>query len=107
MQPLQNMLKKDVPFIWSDSQEKAFQAIKQAIIDSPTLAIYDPAKELVLENDASEYGVGSVLLQDGKPLAFASFIKDSTACRAKLCTDRERTPRRHVWAEKVSSLHVW
>ncbi|GFO08067.1 transposon tf2-1 polyprotein [Plakobranchus ocellatus] len=72
MQPLQNMLKKDVPFLWSDSQEKAFQAIKQAIIDSPALAIYDPAKELVLENDASEYGVSSVLLQDGNPLAFAS-----------------------------------
>ncbi|GFO47264.1 Pol polyprotein [Plakobranchus ocellatus] len=60
MQPLQ----KDVPFIWSDSQEKTFQATKQVIIDSPTLTIYDPAKELVLENDASEYGVGSVLLQN-------------------------------------------
>ncbi|GFO39188.1 retrovirus-related pol polyprotein from transposon 297 [Plakobranchus ocellatus] len=46
--------------------------IKAKITDSPCLAIYDPSDELVLENDASEYGLGSVLLQDGKPLGFAS-----------------------------------
>ena len=71
VQPLQNLLKKDAPFVWSVSQEKALRAMKQAIVQSPTLAIYDHQKELVLENDASEYGIGSVLLQDGKPLDYA------------------------------------
>ena len=72
VQPLQNLLKKDVPFVWSVSQEKALRDMKQAIVQSPTLAIYDHQKELVQEDDASEYGIGSVLLQDGKPLAYAS-----------------------------------
>ncbi|RUS91936.1 hypothetical protein EGW08_000338 [Elysia chlorotica] len=72
LHPIQNLTKKDVPFLWSESQENAFLAVKSKIVDSPCLAIYDPHKELTLENDASEYGLGSVLLQDGKPLGFAS-----------------------------------
>ena len=70
--PLQNLLKKDVSWTWSESQEHAFQTVKQMIVKSPVLAFYDPEKELTLENDASEYGLGSVLTQDGKPVAFAS-----------------------------------
>ena len=70
--PLQNLLKKDVPFTWAESQKTAFQKLKDAIAGSPTLAMYDHRKELTLENDASEYGIGSVLLQEGKPLAYAS-----------------------------------
>ena len=46
--------------------------MKQAIVQSPTLAIYDHQKGLVLGNDTSEYGISSVLMQDGKPLAYAS-----------------------------------
>ena len=44
VQPLQNLLKKDVPFVWSVPQEKALRAMKQAIVQSPTLAIYDHQK---------------------------------------------------------------
>lgn len=72
LHPLHNLLKKDVQWNWSDSQESAFITIKNMIIKSVKLSIYDPKKELTIENDASEYGLGSVLLQDEKPLAFAS-----------------------------------
>ena len=44
VQPLQNLLRKDVTFVWSVSQEKALRAMKQAIVQSPTLAIYDHQK---------------------------------------------------------------
>lgn len=69
---LQNLTKKGVIFTWSTTQQAAFDAVKNAIDESSQLAIFDPNKELHLENDASEYGLGSVLTQDGKPLAFAS-----------------------------------
>ncbi|RUS68938.1 hypothetical protein EGW08_023301 [Elysia chlorotica] len=69
LHPIHNLTKKNVPFLWSESQEKAFLAIKSKIVDSPCLVIYDPHKELTLENDASEYGLCSVLLQDGKLIA--------------------------------------
>ena len=70
--PLHNLLKKDVPWNWSSSQAEAFQQVKSLIVDSPTLSFHDPDKELTLENDASEYGLGSTLMQEGKPIAFAS-----------------------------------
>ncbi|GFO18992.1 retrovirus-related pol polyprotein from [Plakobranchus ocellatus] len=72
LHPVQILSKKDVPFLWSESQENAFLAIKAKIADSPCLALYDPRKELVLKNDASDYRLGSFLLQDGKPLGFTS-----------------------------------
>ena len=41
---VQNLTKKDVPSVWSDSQEIAFLSIKEKIVGSPCLAIYDPSK---------------------------------------------------------------
>ena len=42
------------------------------LINAPVLALYDPKKELRLENVASEYGLGSALFQEGKPVVYAS-----------------------------------
>ena len=72
MNPLLNLLKKDVPWNWSSSQQKSFDSVKEAIMTAPVLAYYDPGKPLTLEDDACEYGIGSALLQGGKPIAFAS-----------------------------------
>ena len=72
MQPLHNLLKNDVPYVWSNTQQTSFDAVKVILSEAPVLAFYNSDKELVLENDASEYGLGSVLLQDGKPVAYAS-----------------------------------
>ena len=70
-QPLHNLIKNDVPYVWSKTQ-KTFDAVKVILTDAPVLAFYNSDKELVLENDASKYGLGSVLLQNGKPLLYAS-----------------------------------
>ncbi|KAK3760286.1 hypothetical protein RRG08_037346 [Elysia crispata] len=72
LHPLHNLVKKDNPFVWSENQEAAFQYIKQLVATSPILSYYDTKKELLVENDASEYGLGSTLLQEGKPIAFVS-----------------------------------
>ena len=45
--------------------------MKEAITTAPVLAYYDPGKPLTLETDACEHGIGSALLQGGKPIAFA------------------------------------
>lgn len=70
--PLHNLLRKNVPWNWSSAQDKAFQTIKEKISNSARLSYYDPTKELILENDASEYGLGSTMLQQEKPIAYAS-----------------------------------
>ncbi len=70
--PMRNLTKKGVPWLWSASQQASFEKVKTLVTNTPVLTFYNTNKELVLENDASEYGIGSVLLQEGKPVAYAS-----------------------------------
>ena len=79
--PMQQLTKKDTPWNWSESQESAFIQAKELVANSPTLTYYDHNKELTLENDASDYGLGSALFQDGKPVAFASRTLSETESR--------------------------
>ena len=72
LHPLNNLLKNDVPWMWSKAQQEAFDNTKKQLREYSMLAFYDPKKNLLVENDASEYGLGSVLMQDLKPIAIAS-----------------------------------
>jgi transposase InsO family protein len=69
---LTDMLKKGAPYFWNSDREEAFQALKQALVSTPVLALPDFSKTFVIETDACSRGVGAVLLQNGHPLAFIS-----------------------------------
>ena len=69
---LRELLKKDSDFSWSASHQRAFEKVKSLICTKTTLSYFDPAKETVIQVDASLKGIGAVLLQDGKPIAYAS-----------------------------------
>ena len=71
-EPLNNLLRKDVAFMWSPLQEKAFEKIKKTLITAPCLSHFDNNKEIVLQTDMSDSGIGGVLLQGGKPVVFVS-----------------------------------
>jgi len=70
--PLTNLLKKNSLFIWTSDHTRAFQALKSALCKSPVLALPNFAKPFTIETDASDVGVGAVLMQDGHPLAYFS-----------------------------------
>ena len=69
---LRELLKKDVPFLWHEDHEEVFQSLKSEISKGACLQYYKPSVHTVLEVDASSKGLGACLLQDGKPIAFAS-----------------------------------
>jgi hypothetical protein len=69
--PLYDLLKK-VPFLWTETQEAAFCTLKQALISAPVLALPNFSQPFVLETNASGSGLGAVLMQDGKALAYFS-----------------------------------
>ena len=60
---------------WTPSTDSAFQQLKQWICKTllkTTLAYYDRSQPLSIQTDASEYGLGAALLQNNRPIAFAS-----------------------------------
>ena len=79
--PLRQLTAKDAMWMWELSQEEAMKKIKNAIVQSTMLRYYDPAKPAVLQCDASEYGLGTALLEGGQPIAFASRTLSDTEKR--------------------------
>ena len=74
-------MKKDTPFVWQPEHTKAFQKLKQIITEAPVLAYYDPEKDNVIQSDASKRGIGCVLMQEGKPVSYASRSLSDTESR--------------------------
>jgi hypothetical protein len=70
--PLTNLLRKGVLYVWTNETDQSFQTLKHSLINAPVLSLPDFAKQFVIETDASDSGIGAVLLQAGHPIAFVS-----------------------------------
>ena len=93
-EPIQELSKDRVPFNWGLEHREAFDAKKRELVKVPILAYYDPNKETVLQTDTSIKGLGACLLQNGKPVYFAS----------KALTE---TQKEYVAIELESLVVVW
>ena len=76
---LHELLKKDTDFTWNCTYN-AFQHVKDAIINDTTLRYFDPSLPVTIQVDASQVGLGAVLLQNNKPIAFTSKAFTKTEC---------------------------
>jgi hypothetical protein len=70
--PLNDLMKKGVPFYWCVAQEHSFNALIDKLTHAPLLQLPDFGKTFELECDASGFRIGGVLLQEGKPIAYFS-----------------------------------
>ncbi|XP_024024005.1 uncharacterized protein LOC112092314 [Morus notabilis] len=95
-EPLTRLLKKDA-FLWTSDAQGAFEELKQRMVSVPVLALPDFTKTFIIETDASGRGLGAVLMQDNRPIAF---INQSLSDRARSRSVYERELMAVVLATK-------
>lgn len=76
--PLRELLLNSTEWHWGPEQEESFETLKQMAINAPVLVYYDDSKPLTLTVDSSSKGLGAAIVQEGKPIAYASSALTTT-----------------------------
>lgn len=88
--PLTVMLKKD-GFTWTEDAKSAFQTLKTTMCNSPVSRLTNFSQPFMVETDVSNLGIGTVLMQEDRPLAYLSKAL-STRNRCKSTYEKELLP---------------
>ncbi|KAD6795232.1 hypothetical protein E3N88_06128 [Mikania micrantha] len=70
--PLTKLTRKEVKYDWGPTQVQAFEELRKRLTEAPILALPDGNEDMVVYSDASYLGLGCVLMQRGKVIAYAS-----------------------------------
>ena len=63
--PLRDLTQANVQWVWRETQQAAFEALKRAVTTTPVLRYYNLEEEVTLHCDASQSGLGAAILQNG------------------------------------------
>jgi ribonuclease HI len=97
--PMTELLRKDKKFVWSEACERSFQELKARLTSAPVLVLPDIQKSFTIFCDASRQGLGCVLMQEGKVVAYAS---------RQLRTHEQNYPTHDLeLAAVVHALKIW
>ncbi|KAG8485768.1 hypothetical protein CXB51_019099 [Gossypium anomalum] len=70
--PMTKLLQKNVKFDWTEECQLSFEKLKERLTKAPVLVQPESGKEFVIYSDASSIGLGCVLMQEGKVVAYTS-----------------------------------
>jgi hypothetical protein len=70
--PITELQKKNKKFVWTKKCTEAFQKIKELLMTTPILKVLNIEKEFLVCIDASNEGLGGVLMQDGRVIVYIS-----------------------------------
>ena len=85
---LRGLLKKDAPFLWEEHHKECFEKLKTVISQDSTLTYFNTTEIPVLQTDSSLKELGAALIQNKKPIAYAS--KSLTHAEKRYaCIERE------------------
>lgn len=70
--PLRDLTIKTNPFVWTTIHDECLQQLKDLILGSQSLAFFDEKKDIIIQTDASNEGIGACLIQDERPIAYGS-----------------------------------
>ena len=66
------LTQKKEKFVWTDKCEASFQKLKEKLVSAPVLALPESGKEFIVYSGVSIQGLGCMLMQDGRFIAYAS-----------------------------------
>ncbi|GJY47458.1 putative reverse transcriptase domain-containing protein [Tanacetum coccineum] len=69
---LTKLMRKGEKFVWNDEREESFEELKQRLVSAPILTLPSGSGGFQIYSDASKKGLGCVLMQHGKVIAYAS-----------------------------------
>jgi hypothetical protein len=70
--PMTKLTMKGAPFVWTTECEASFQTLKEKLVNAPILVLPESGKRFTVYTDASRIGLGCVLMQEGRVIAYAS-----------------------------------
>ncbi|KAK7094801.1 hypothetical protein V1264_006302 [Littorina saxatilis] len=107
--PLSDMTRKGCPnrILWGSAQEKAYQTVRDLMSRDPVLRLPDTAKEFILRTDASDEGIGAMLMQEhgGKPFP-VSYASKKLSGAEKNYSTMEKECLAIVWGIKKFELYL-
>ncbi|KAL1254821.1 hypothetical protein QQF64_012882 [Cirrhinus molitorella] len=100
--PLHNLLRKHARFHWTSESQQAFDKLKELLTTAPILGYPMDSGDLILDTDASNFGIGAVLsqLQQGEERVLAYGSRSLTSTEQNYCTTR-----RELLAEVEFTTH--
>ena len=101
--PLTTLTGSLIKWLWGPEEQKAFDALKTALITAPILSAPDPAKTFIIKCDASKHGIGAVIIQgtgqDERVIAYHS--------RKLIPAERNYPTHEQELLSLVEALRVW
>jgi hypothetical protein len=97
---LTNLLKKSIViYEWDGACDKAFETLKGILVKALVLKLPDFDKDFEIHSDASDFAIGGIIVQDGRPVAFEN---------KKLNETKRRWPThgKEIWAV-IHCLKIW
>jgi hypothetical protein len=70
--PIMELQKRNKKFVWTEKCEEAFRRVKELLTTAPILKVPDMDADFLVCTDASKEGLGGVLMQDGRVIAYIS-----------------------------------
>ena len=101
--PLTALTGSLIKWLWGPEEQKAFDALKTALITAPILSAPDPKKSFIIKCDASKHGIGAVITQgngqDERVIAYHS--------RKLIPAERNYPTHEQELLSLVEALRVW
>ncbi|UYV61543.1 K02A2.6-like [Cordylochernes scorpioides] len=76
--PLRKLISNKSEWKFGGEENDCFENLKDMVSNAPILTFFDPTKPITISSDASQYGIGTVLMQGGQAIEYASFSLNAT-----------------------------